>query len=98
MLKKIAVAPQTTRRGRFRIRLCLLQKFLVAGIMLLPWVHQLAIRLLIPPGVTEIWIHEQVALVHVAVHALTGRNRARKLMDDWMAAFVFGYGRVASEA
>ncbi len=54
--------------------------------MLLLRIHELAIGLLVPPGVTEIRIHEEISLMHVAVHALARRNRARELVHDRMAA------------
>ena len=52
---------------------------------------------LVPPGVTQIRIHEEIALMHVAVHALRGRDRARELMLDGMAALVFADGFVVGE-
>ena len=57
--------------------------------MLLFRIHEFAVGFLVPPGVTEIRIHKQIALMHVAVHALARRNRARELMHDRMAALVF---------
>ena len=51
-------------------------------------IHEICIRFLVPPSVTEVRIHEEVTLVHVAVHALHGRNRAGELMGDRMAALI----------
>src|SRR5438128_8779389 len=65
--------------------------------MLLFRIHELAVRFLVPPGVTEIRIHEEISLMHVAVHALARRNRARELVHDRMAAFGFRNRFVGSE-
>ena len=52
-------------------------------------IHQFAIGFLVPPGITEVRIHEEIALVHVTVHALARWNRARELMDDRVSALGF---------
>ena len=57
--------------------------------MLSFWIHEFAVGFLVPPGVTEVRIHEEISLMHVAVHALTGRNRASQLMDDRMSLLCF---------
>ena len=66
--------------------------------MLLLRIHEFAVGFLVPPGVTEIRIHEQISLMHVAVHALARRNRARELMHDRMSALVFRDRFVGGEA
>ena len=57
--------------------------------MLFCWIHEFAVSFLVPPRVTEIGIHEEVSLVHVAVHTLARRDRAGELMDDRMSLFIF---------
>ena len=57
--------------------------------MLFFWIHEFAIRFLVPPGVTEVRIYEEVSLMHVAVHALAGRNRASELVNDRMTLLSF---------
>ena len=42
----------------------------LSRILLLLRVHVLPVRLLVPPRVPEVWIHEEVTLVHMAGHAL----------------------------
>ena len=61
-------------------------------------IHEFAVGFLVPPGVAEIRIHKQIALMHVAVHALARRDRARELVHDRMAALVFGDRLVGREA
>src|SRR5690348_3670178 len=61
------------------------------------WIHELTIRFLVPPGITEIGIHKEVALVHVTVHALARRNRAGELMHDRMTRFVLWDGRIGGK-
>ena len=57
--------------------------------MLFFWIHEFAVSFLVPPRVTEIGIHEEVSLVHVAVHALARWDRAGELMDNRMPLFIF---------
>src|SRR5947207_12334754 len=57
--------------------------------MLLFRIHELAVRFLVPPGVTEIRVHEEISLMHVAIHALARRNRAGELVHDRMPALGF---------
>src|SRR5882724_10394699 len=58
--------------------------------MLLWRIHQLAIGLLIPPGVAKVGIHKEISLMHVAVHTLAGWNGTGKLVHDRMSALRFG--------
>src|SRR5216110_3412292 len=60
-------------------------------------IHQLAVRFLVPPSVTEIRVHEEISLMHVAVHALARRNRPRELVHDRMAALGFRNRFVSGE-
>jgi hypothetical protein len=61
-------------------------------------IHEFAVSLLIPPGVTKIWIHKQVPLMHMAIHALAGGNRTCELMDDGVSALGFWNRFVSREA
>ena len=69
-LDKFTITPQTPCRCCFRVHLGRAHKFIFCRIALFFGIHELAIRFLIPPGVTQIGINEEVALVHVAIHAL----------------------------
>ena len=61
-------------------------------------IHELAVALLVPPRVTEIRIHEEIPLVHVAIHALRARDRAGERVLDRVAALVFANRGIAAEA
>ena len=61
-------------------------------------IHELAVALLVPPRVTKIRIHEEIALVHVAIHALRARDRAGERVLDRVAALVFANRGIAAEA
>ena len=98
LVEKLLVAPKTFRGRRLRIALGFDHQLVVGRVPLLLRIHEFAVRLLVPPGVTEIRIHEEIALMHVAVHALARRNRARELMHDRMAALVFRNRLVRGEA
>ena len=52
------------------------------------------IRLVVPHRVAQIAIHEHIGLVHVADHALAGRDGARELVFQGMAALALGDGLV----
>src|SRR5262249_11850998 len=56
------------------------------------------ISFLIPPRVPEIRIHEKITLMHVTVHALRRRDRARELVHDRVAALILGNSRVLGKA
>ena len=98
IFEEIGVAPKPARRGGFRINGCRPNEFVIGRVVLDLGIHEFAIGFLVPPGVTEIRIHEQIALMHVAVHALAGRNRARELVHDRMPALVFRDRWVGAEA
>ena len=65
--------------------------------MLFFWIHEFAVRFLVPPGVTEVRIYEEISLMHVAIHALARRNRASELMDDRMSVLRFRDRWIGSE-
>src|SRR5207253_1546567 len=69
----------------------------IGRIMLLFRIHELAVRFLVPPGVTEIRVHEEISLMHVAIHALARRNRAGELVHDRMSALGFRNRFVSGE-
>ena len=98
-LEKIQVTPQSARGGGFGIVDWLsCTSSASVGFFCSVWIHEFAVGFLVPPGVTEIRIHEEISLVHVAGHALAGRNRARELMGDRMAALVFRNRFIDGEA
>ena len=96
VIEKILVAPESARRGCFGIVHGGPDQLGIGRIVLLLRIHEFAVGFLVPPGVTEIRIHKEISLVHVAVHALAGWNRARELMNDRMTALVFGNRRVGA--
>ncbi len=61
------------------------------------WIHELAVGLLVPPGVAEEGVHEEVTLVHVAGHALGARDGAGELVFDRVALLLFGDHGVGGE-
>ena len=72
MRDEIGIAPEPARGRRLGIDLGCTNEFSIGRIMLHLGIHEFAIGLLVPPGVTEIRIHKQIALMHVAIHALAG--------------------------
>src|SRR5687768_14972436 len=96
--EKIEIAPVSARGGSLGILLNSRDHFSVGRVLLLFRIHELAVALLVPPGVTEIRIHEEIALVHVAGDALARRDRARETMVNRMPALILGNGRIAAEA
>ncbi len=81
------IGPQPARRRAFRIALRHLEFFFLAGIALLLRIHRVAVGFVVPPGVAEIGGHHVRARMHVADHALAGRNGARKFVANGMAGF-----------
>ena len=63
-------------------------------------IDQFAISLFVPPHVADVAVHHVRAGVDVADDALTRRNSVarRKLMVDWMTAFLFGNSRIGGKA
>ena len=57
--------------------------------------HIRGVRFIVPHGVAEIAVQEDIRLVHVAVHALGGGNRAGECMLDRMPFFAFRGLRLA---
>ncbi|GBF31237.1 hypothetical protein MnTg04_01194 [bacterium MnTg04] len=51
--------------------------------------HKGGIGFIIPHRVTEIRIQKHVRLMHVADHALAGRNHAREPVPEWVPGFSF---------
>ncbi len=95
--QKFQIAPQPARGGGFRIVLHGAHHLRVGRILLLFRIHEFTVALLIPPDVAEVGIHKEIALVHVAVHALRGRDGAGELVFDRMAALVFANRLVVGE-
>jgi len=89
LVEKSFVAPKSARSGGLGIFHCRSDELSIRRIVLFLRIHQLAVRFLVPPGVTEIRVHEKISLMHVAVHALARRNRPRELVHDRMAALGF---------
>src|SRR4051812_26053963 len=98
LFQKVQVAPESARGGRLGILLNAMDEFLVRRIFLLSRVHELAIRFLIPPGVAEVRVHEEISLVHVAIHALCSGDGTGELVFDGMPALILANGFVGREA
>ena len=98
LFQKIQVAPQAARGGGLGIVADGFDEFLRRRIFLLRRIHEFAVGFLVPPRVAEKRIHEEIALVHVAVHALARRDGARELVRDRVAALVLADGLVGGEA
>src|SRR5205807_4284192 len=97
LVEKSFVAPKSARGRRLRIFNCRSYQLGIGRIALLLRIHELAVRFLVPPGVTEIRVHEEISLMHVAIHALARRNRAGELVHDWMSALGFRNRFVSGE-
>ena len=95
--EEIEVAPLSARGSGFRILLQRSTRFLFGWILLFLGIHEFAVGFLVPPGVAKKRIHEEVALVHVAIHALAARDGAGELVFDGMTSFFFGNGSVTGE-
>src|ERR1043166_120716 len=98
MLNEVLIPPKSASSCSFGIDHCRPNKFDRSGIVLFLWIHEFTIRLLVPPGVAEVRIHEEISLMHVAVHALAGWYRASELMNDGMALLVLRNRRIVGEA
>ena len=73
---EIDVAPLAARRRRLGVAFEHLMHFGGGRIFLLGRPHQRRVGLIVPHGVAEIAVQEDVRLVHVAVHALGRRDGA----------------------
>lgn len=71
--------------------------FRLGRILLLLRVHVLPVRLLVPPRVPEVGIHEEVTLVHMAGHALAGGYASRELVLDRMSFLPLGDHRIGGK-
>ena len=71
-----------------------LPRLLVGRVLLLLRPHEGRVGLVVPHDRAVVAVHEHVGLVHVADHALRGRDRARELVADGVPRLVPGDGRV----
>ena len=86
-LQKLDVRPQATLRGGLGIAHAHGLPLCLARIALLGRIHELAVGLVLPPRVPVIRRHHVRARMHVARHALAGRNRPREDVLQRMAGF-----------
>src|SRR5258708_25030664 len=56
--------------------------------------HERGVGFIIPHGVAHEGVHEHIGLVHVAHHALAGRNRARETMFERMPRLLLADGGI----
>ena len=94
LLQKIHVRPEAANCRAFRIARLNSILFLSAGMALLGGPHVLAVHFVVPPGVAEIGCDHVRPRMHVADHALAGRNRARELVANGMSGFVSRNGGI----
>src|SRR3546814_2832004 len=87
MAEEIASGPLAAWRRPFGIAVENHANFGRGRVLLLLRPHRWRVALVIPHGVAEEGIEEDVGLVHVAIHALRGGDRAGEDMPQWMAAF-----------
>ena len=85
---EIDVAPFAANRRFFGIAVENLALFGVGRIFLFLRPHERRVGLVIPHRVADHRIDEHVRLMHVADHALAGRNLAREFVLERMAGFV----------
>src|SRR5258708_34367444 len=85
LAQKLLVAPQSSRRGGFRIFQRGLITVLFRRIFWFRRVHFFAVNFVVPPGQSKISGQHIRAGVHVADHALAVGDRARKDVFNWMA-------------
>jgi hypothetical protein len=93
--REVEVAPFADRGGAFRVALIDAVALGHRRILLLFRPHQRRIGLIIPHRVAEVGIEEDVGLVHVAVHALRGRDRLGEGVLDRVALFLRRADRMA---
>ncbi len=93
-LQEVRVGPQAAHGGAFGIARLNLVLLGCAGIALLGGPHVLAIHFVVPPGIAEISRDHVRPRVHVADHALAGRNRARELVADGMSGLISRNGGI----
>ena len=96
--EEVAISPEAASGGGFGVLDGGTDEFAIGGIVLFFGVEEFSVGFLIPPSITEVRVYEGIALVHVAVHALAGRDGAGELMENGVAAFVFGNGGIGGEA
>ena len=87
-LQEIHVGPLPAGRCPFGIAIENFACGVLVGILLLFRPHSRRIRLIVPHRVAHVGIHEHVGLVHVADHALTGRDRTAEGVLQRVTGFV----------
>src|SRR5690606_26249139 len=85
---EIEIAPFAAHRRALRIALEDRMLLGRARVFLLLRPHLRGVRLVIPHGVAEVGVQEDIGLVHVARHALAGRDGAGEGVADRVAAFL----------
>src|SRR5579871_2327451 len=86
--KKFRIAPQPTRRSRFRISQGYLKPLLFARIVLLLRIHRFAVNFIVPPRQSKISRQHVRARMQVANHALARWDRPRENVLYGMARFI----------
>ncbi len=94
VLREIDVAPLAADRRFLGIAVEDLALLGVGRILLLLRPHERRVGLVVPHRVADHRVDEHVRLVHVADHALAGRNLARELVLERMSRFVLRNRRI----
>ncbi len=89
LLQKLPIGPQPARRRTLGVLQERPVTLVFARIVLLLWVHLLAVHFVVPPGVAEVARHHIRTRMNVAGHALTRRDRACEGVPDGMSRFMF---------
>ena len=92
--KEIEIGPFTLGRGALRVAGQDLVHLGGGGIFLLARPHARRIGFVIPHGVAEVGIQEDIGLMHVAIHALRRGNRPREGVTDRVALLFNGAARL----
>ena len=92
--QEFRIAPFTPNRRLFGVALVDGADFRGTWVSLFLRPHEGRVGFVIPHGVAEKRVHEDVRLVHVADHALARRDGAGELVLEGMARFPFRDGRI----
>ena len=94
ILQEIRIGPFATDHCTFGVPFKRFMLLSIGGIALLLGPHERRIGFVVPHGVAKIGIHENIGLMHVAIHALRGRNSAREFMLERMPRLILGNRRI----
>ena len=91
---RIEVGPESADGGRLGVLAEARELLFGRRTALVPRVHELAVGLVVPPGIAEIAVREAGAGMHVTDDALARRDRPRERVTDRMAPLAVRNGRI----